>query len=59
MSKTINHTLICLRRAAECKWIAANAPLRFRAHYIRMVRKWNELADEALPKKKSSKRLLH
>jgi hypothetical protein len=39
--------LLCMRLAAECRNLAADAPERdLRAHFLRMASTWTELADQ-------------
>ena len=40
------HALACMRLEAECRGLAADVPtLGLRAHFLRMARKWAELAE--------------
>ena len=40
------HALLCLRLAAECRKLAADAPASdLKAHFLRMASLWRELAD--------------
>ena len=48
------YVLMCLRLASECKGIAAAVPEpELNAHFLRLARKWTELADQ------SQSRVLH
>jgi hypothetical protein len=41
------YALLCLRLAAECRGLAADAPEpSLRAHFIRLAGMWTELADQ-------------
>ena len=47
-SKCEKHLLMCLRLAAECRVVATAVPERdLKAHYLRLARKWMELAEQA------------
>jgi len=45
--KVQKYELLCMRFAAECRNLAADAPERdLRAHFLRMASTWTELADQ-------------
>ena len=42
-----NYALMCMRLAAECRSLAADAPeLDLSAHFLHMASMWTELADQ-------------
>jgi hypothetical protein len=46
-SKCEKSVLMCLRLAAECRVVATAVSERdLKAHYLRLARKWTELADQ-------------
>jgi hypothetical protein len=48
------YVLMCLRLAAECRGLAGAVPEPdLNAHFLRLARKWTELADQ------SQSRVLH
>jgi hypothetical protein len=45
--KVQKYVLLCMRLAAECRNLAADAPERdLRAHFLRMASTWTELGDQ-------------
>ena len=42
----LKHKIMCMRLAAECRGLAADAPgPELEAHFLRLANSWEEIAD--------------
>ena len=42
----LKHKIMCMRLAAECRGLAADAPEPdLKAHFLRLANSWEEIAD--------------